>query len=145
MVEGPRSPLWRTPVAVRAKLEAEFGPMFDPCPPEPTADGLTTPWRFPAFVNPPYGRGVIRPWVDKAIAESSGGLVVCLLPSYTGSPWWHDLVIPHASEIRFLRGKLRFGDGRGVAPFWSAVVIFGRGVGYASVSVLAGQNAQEPK
>lgn len=34
-------------------------------------------------------------------------------------------MIPNATEIRFLRGKLRFGDKRGVAPFWSAVVIFG--------------------
>lgn len=124
-VPGIKDDTWRTPAALRLSLEQEFGALWDPCPGD-TIDGLSTPWQKRVFLNPPYGRGKIAAWLVKAIHEASNGaLVVALLPSYTGSPWWHDLVIPHATEIRFLRGKLRFGDGRGVAPFWSAIVIFG--------------------
>lgn len=128
-VPGIRSPHWNTPATVLESLADEFGPFtLDPCP-SGGVGGLDPafPWApHRVFLNPPYGRGVIRPWIQKAIDESRrGALVVALLPSYTGSPWWHDLVIPNAAEIRFLRGKLRFGDGRGVAPFWSAIVVFG--------------------
>lgn len=126
MVPGGKSPHYATPAAVLASLESEFGPLFDVCPLGSTGPA-DPPWPVRVYMNPPYGRGVINSWVQMAIAHGrSGGLVVCLLPSYTGSPWWHDLVIPNATEIRFLRGKLRFGDNTGVAPFWSAVVIFGR-------------------
>lgn len=127
-VEGAKSPHWNTPAAVFAGLGREFGPFtLDPCPPSPTVDGISIPWApHRVFLNPPYGRGIIRPWLEKAVVEAArGALVVALIPSYTGSPWWHDVVIPNATEIRYLRGKLRFGDGRGVAPFWSAVAVFG--------------------
>jgi site-specific DNA-methyltransferase (adenine-specific) len=125
-VPGPKDKRWRTPTAVYEELCKEFDFTFDPCPPNPTFDGLTVEWSGRVFLNPPYGRGWIGPWIRKAISEARRGvLVVALLPSYTGSPWWHDLVIPNATEIRYLRGKLRFGDAKGVAPFWSAVVIFG--------------------
>jgi site-specific DNA-methyltransferase (adenine-specific) len=126
-VEGARSPHWRTPLTVYAELHREFKFTLDPCPNDPAFDGLAASWAgHRVFLNPPYGRGRIQPWLEKAISEAkAGALVVALLPSYTGSPWWHDLVIPNASEIRFLRGKLRFNDTKGVAPFWSAVVVFG--------------------
>lgn len=133
-VPGVKSPHWRTPAAIREALAEEFGELFDPCP-NGGIDGLTGDWPPRVFVNPPYGRGVVAKWVLKAILESRRGVTsVMLLPSYTGSPWWHDLVIPYAREVRFLRGKLRFNDGRGVAPFWSAVVIFGPAVSGASAS-----------
>nr|DAX95059.1 MAG TPA: DNA N-6-adenine-methyltransferase [Caudoviricetes sp.] len=32
-----------------------------------------------------------------------------------------------ANEIRLIRGRLKFGDGKGSAPFPSAVVIFKKG------------------
>jgi hypothetical protein len=126
-VPGIKSPHWNTPATVLASLAEEFGPFtLDPCP-SGGANGLERAWApHRVFLNPPYGRGVIEKWLNKTMVEvSHGAVVVALLPSYTGSPWWHDIVIPNASEIRFLRGKLRFGDGRGVAPFWSAVAIFG--------------------
>lgn len=128
-VPGAKSPHWNMPAKVLDALSAEFGPFtLDPCPPGGNG-GLELTWApHRVFLNPPFGRGVIQRWVAKAIDEArAGATVVCLLPSYTGSPWWHDLVIPNATEIRFLRGKLRFNDGRGVAPFWSAVVVFGGG------------------
>jgi site-specific DNA-methyltransferase (adenine-specific) len=51
-------------------------------------------------------------------------LAFFLVPARTDTRWFHDLVLPHAKEIRFIRGRLYFGDGKGRAPFPSMVVIF---------------------
>lgn len=128
---------WYTPRALFAQLDRELGPFdLDPCcTPEtattsryiaPPRSGLAEPWGpVRVFVNPPYGRG-IADWIRKAISEArAGAFVVMLLSSSTGAGWWHDLVIPNASEVRFLRGRVKFGGGRGSSPFWSAVVCFG--------------------
>jgi len=77
-------------------------------------------------MNPPYGR-VIGQWVKKAYESSlDGATVVCLLPARTDTSWWHDYCMK--GEIRFVRGRLKFGGARGNAPFPSAVVIFRPGV-----------------
>ena len=79
------------------------------------------------FCNPPYGRAVGE-WVKKAYEESKkpGTLVVCLLPARTDTRWFHDYIIKKA-KIRFVRGRLKFGDGKAPAPFPSMVVIFENG------------------
>jgi phage N-6-adenine-methyltransferase len=53
-------------------------------------------------------------------------LVAALLPARTDTAWWHDYVIPYASEIRFIRGRLKFGGAKNSAPFPSALIIFKR-------------------
>ena len=50
--------------------------------------------------------------------------MVCLLPSSTDTRWWHQEVLPHAAEIRWVEGRLRFGEGPGRARFANVVVIF---------------------
>lgn len=74
------------------------------------------------WLNPPYGR-TIKSWTAKADAESRGGgaTVVLLVPSRTDTHWWHEHCIRH--EIRFIRGRLKFGGSKNSAPFASAVVI----------------------
>jgi hypothetical protein len=73
-------------------------------------------------MNPPYGKKV-GAWVKKAYETSTkGSLVVCLLPARTDTAWWHDYVMK--GEVRFIRGRLRFGESRWRAPFPSAVVVF---------------------
>ena len=80
-----------------------------------------------AFCNPPYGRE-IGLWVKKAYEESEKGqLVVMLLPARTDTKWFHDYILGKA-EIRFVRGRLKFGDSTNSAPFPSMVVIFRGGV-----------------
>jgi site-specific DNA-methyltransferase (adenine-specific) len=75
-------------------------------------------------MNPPYGE--INAWVRKAYESSiRGAVIVCLLPSRTDQAWWHDIVMRHASEIRFIRGRLRFG-GKLNAPFPNVIVVFGK-------------------
>lgn len=117
---------WRTPSALYAELDREFHFDLDPCPMDVDVwDGLYLPWRFPAFVNPPYSS--IAKWVKKAFEESMrepGGKVVMLIPSRTDTRWWHEYIMK-ATEIRFIKGRLKFGGAKHGAPFPSCVVVFG--------------------
>jgi hypothetical protein len=73
-------------------------------------------------MNPPYGRTIAR-WMAKAVeSAAAGATVVCLVPARTDTAWWHDYAVK--GEIRFLRGRLKFGGAQHSAPFPSAVVIF---------------------
>ena len=74
------------------------------------------------WCNPPYGRQ-IGEWVKKA--AESGAPVVMLLPARTDTRWFHDYIYGKA-EIRFVRGRLKFGDSRNSAPFPSMIAIFNR-------------------
>jgi len=81
------------------------------------------------WLNPPYGYLNLARWMAKAHRESQrGATVVCLVPAHTGQPWWHEWVIGKASEIRWIRGKVRFlrpdGSRGSAAPFPSCVVIY---------------------
>ena len=49
--------------------------------------------------------------------------VVMLIPSRTDTAWFHDYIYGKA-EIRFLRGRLKFGNSKNFAPFPSMVVVF---------------------
>ena len=114
---------WKTPRALYQALDAEFGFDFDPCPAKPKANGLACEWGNINFVNSPYGRKIAK-WIQKGYEENlKGKTIVFLLPSRTDTSWWHDFVMK-ATEIRFIRGRLRFDDQKNSAPFPSAIVIF---------------------
>jgi phage N-6-adenine-methyltransferase len=126
--------LWSTPQDFFDGLNAEFAFEIDVCANEENAkclcwfgieqDGLKQEWTGICWMNPPYGR-TIKHWVRKAYESSlAGATVVCLLPSRTDTSWWHDYCMK--GEIRFIRGRLKFGGQKNSAPFPSAVVIFGR-------------------
>jgi phage N-6-adenine-methyltransferase len=134
-----RTDLWSTPQDLFDKLNAEFGFTLDVCAiPEnakcakfysPTDDGLAQPWTGVCWLNPPYG-DTIGKWLRKATgAVKQGATVVALVPARTDTRWWHDYV-QGATEIRYLKGRLKFGGGKHSAPFPSAVVVMtprGRG------------------
>ncbi len=116
---------WPTPVALYAKLNEEFHFDFDPCPINGSnGDGLATlftPWAGKrVFVNPPYGPGVDK-WLERG---RDAELAVYLLPARTDTRWFHDLCLPFATEIRFIKGRLKFGDATTGAPFPSMIVVF---------------------
>ena len=116
---------WATPKAVYDELDREFRFNDDPCPLYGVfgEDGLNRPWGTSTFVNPPYGREIGR-WTEKARHEADlGKTVVLLVPSRTDTIWWHRDVM-RADEIRFVKGRLKFGDAKNSAPFPSAVVVF---------------------
>ena len=115
---------WSTPEDLYADLDGEFHFNDDPCPLHGEG-GLHRKWGTSTFMNPPYGREITK-WMQMAFAQSISGqgiTVVCLVPSRTDTRWWHGYCMK-ADEIRFLRGRLKFGDSKNSAPFPSAVVIF---------------------
>ena len=83
-------------------------------------DGLQQPWTGNVWCNPPYGRK-IGEWVKKA--SKSNATVVMLLPARTDTKWFHEYIYGKA-EIRFIKGRLKFGNSKNAAPFPSMVVIF---------------------
>lgn len=114
--------VWRTPHAIYQALDAEFGFDFDPCPINPTFDGLAVEWGGVNFVNPPYSQ--LKQWMFKGLEEAKKGkTVVFLIPARTDTAAWHDVAMK-ADEIRFIRGRLRFSGAKHNAPFPSAIVIF---------------------
>lgn len=124
---------WETPQFLFDGLNAEFGFEIDVCATTMNAkcklfftqdiDGLTQTWAGVCWMNPPYGRDIAQ-WVEKAYESSrAGATVVCLLPTRTCTKWWHNYVM-RASEIRFVKGRLKFGGGNNPAPFPSAIVVF---------------------
>lgn len=126
--------MWETPQHVFNELNKEFQFDIDVCAVKenakcavffsPEIDGLKQEWKGTCWMNPPYGRQ-IHLWVKKAYESSlkDGVTVVCLLPARTDTKWWHDYCMK--GEIRFIKGRLKFGDGKNSAPFPSAIVIFG--------------------
>lgn len=80
------------------------------------------------FCNPPYGRKISG--ILDAIPETASG--VFLLPSRTGTAWWHNLA-KKSHWCFFIKGRLKFkGDSKGdcAAPF---------------DSILMGMNVFQPK
>jgi len=124
--------LWSTPQDFYDELNKEFNFTLDPCATNDNAkcakyftvedDGLSQSWDGEVvFMNPPYGR-VIGDWMKKA--SESAATVVCLVPARTDTRWWHDYVIGGDAEVRFIKGRLKFGGQKNSAPFPSAIVIF---------------------
>jgi site-specific DNA-methyltransferase (adenine-specific) len=117
------TPHWATPKDFYEKLDKEFEFDFDPCPLNADFDGLSCEWGGVTFVNPPYGRG-IGLWLKKGVEEwKKGKTIVFLIPSRTDTAWWHDFVM-QATEIRYIRGRLKFGGSKNSAPFPSAVAVY---------------------
>lgn len=139
ILQQPKSHEWTTPPEFFAALDAEFGFTLDAaashdnalCPAyycgEWGRDGLTQPWTGVVWCNPPYGNEIGQ-WVERGYRQAQlGATVVMLIPARTETRYWHDFVMK-ASEIRFVKGRLRFGGVTAEkghnAPFPSAVVVF---------------------
>lgn len=128
------TPEWATPQDLFDLLEDEFVFDLDVCATRDNAkcrhyftekdDGLSQDWQGSCWMNPPYGRA-IGEWMRKAYESGqAGATVVCLVPARTDTDWWWDYA--RHGEVRFLHGRLKFGDADSGAPFPSALVIFGR-------------------
>jgi site-specific DNA-methyltransferase (adenine-specific) len=130
-------PVAATPQDFFDKLNSEFHFTLDPCANKHnhkcdkyyTAedDGLTKDWGGQiVFCNPPYG-SAIKDWVKKCSEESKkdNTTVVMLIPARTDTKYFHDYIYQKENvEVRFLRGRLKFGNSENSAPFPSMVVVF---------------------
>lgn len=123
---------WATPQDFFDTLNAEFNFTLDPAADDENhkceqyftceQDGLKQKWEGQrVFCNPPYGREIGR-WVEKA-ATCGPEVCVMLLPARTDTKWFHRWIYGKA-EIRFIKGRLKFGDSKNSAPFPSMVVVF---------------------
>lgn len=132
-----KSDQWATPQYFYDELNKEFGFTLDPCADETNhkcefyytkeQDGLKQIWDCEfVFCNPPYGRE-IGSWVKKCYEEVNVlkrcSLAVMLIPARTDTKWFHEYIYGKA-EIRFIKGRLKFGGSKNSAPFPSMVVIF---------------------
>lgn len=140
----PPRDCWRTPLWLFDRLNAEFRFDLDAAasPDDALCDRYLTnalgpdPWPGRRiWVNPPYSRDRLVPILDRAVLEADlGKTVVALLPVRTEMPWWHDQVLATATEVRFIRGRIKFVPPPGIEPrpggsrpvFSSAVVIYRR-------------------
>lgn len=127
---------WATPQALFNLLNREFSFVTDVCASLGNAkcsefytaetDGLAQRWVGTCWMNPPYG-DEIGAWIAKAHHSGErGATVVCLVPARVDTGWWWDHC--RYGEIRFIRGRLRFGGADAGAPFPSALVVFGPNV-----------------
>ena len=127
---------WETPQDLFDELDKEFNFVLDVCATSQNTkcvcylnkelDGLKQNWAEfgSCWMNPPYGREIGK-WVKKAYEESQrGATVVCLLPARTDTRWFHEYCTK--GEIRFIKGRLKFGGCKNSAPFPSMIVIFRR-------------------
>lgn len=124
---------WATPQVFFDELNKEFNFTLDPCASSSNAkckkfftkeqDGLKQSWKNETvFCNPPYGRE-IGSWVKKCYDENkSGATVVMLIPARTDTKYFHEYIYKQ-HEVRFIKGRLKFNDGKSPAPFPSMVVI----------------------
>lgn len=138
---------WATPRHVYDELDNEFAFQCDCAAsqanakydiwygldhPDPSRrDALSNPWGpMVCWLNPPYSR--CRDFIVKAALEAQeGATVVCLVPARTDTAWWHEYVWDTKKhkprkrvEVRFIKGRLKFGDAKSGAPFPSVIVIF---------------------
>ena len=130
-----KTDLWATPQSFFDSLNKEFQFTLDPCATAENAkcrsyytienDGLKQNWGGQiVFCNPPYGRK-IKDWVRKCYEESKkpNTVVVMLIPARTDTAYFHEYIYKKA-EVRFIRGRLKFGNAKNSAPFPSMVVVF---------------------
>lgn len=132
-----KSDLWSTPQYLFDELNKEFNFDIDVCANSENAkckkyyseeqNGLLQEWTGVCWCNPPYGRQIGK-WVEKAYitAKIGVGTTVMLLPARTDTKWFHSFIY-HIAEIRFIKGRLKFGNSKNAAPFPSMIVIFKRG------------------
>lgn len=134
ILRQPVTTEWSTPQPLFDVLHAEFGFTLDAAASDENAkceryftketDGFDQRWvGETVFLNPPYGNEIGK-WVCKGFEEAGrGATVVMLIPARTDTSWWHRYVM-RSSEIRFIRGRVRFSGSPINAPFPSAVVVF---------------------
>ena len=113
-----QSDLWETP----DWLMVHFKNHFDPCPPNPTFDGLKVDWKDPTYCNPPYSNP--EPWVKKAIEERRKGVNVVMLLRVDPSTRWYRLLMEEKNiYITFFNRRIKFKGARG-SPNFASMLVF---------------------
>ena len=127
------TPEWATPKNFFEELDSKYHFTLDPCSTKENHkcdtyftkedNGLEKSWGgYIVYCNPPYGKEISK-WVEKAYRENQNGVfVVMLLPARTDTKWFHEYIYKK-HKIEFIKGRLKFNDGKQAAPFPSMLVI----------------------
>lgn len=104
---------YATPPEFYSQLNKQFNFDFDPCPYNEESiviDGLKIEWGQSNFVNPPYSKKLKESFIKKGIEEAKKGKIcVFLIPVSTSTKLFHDWIKPNATEIIFVKGRIKFG------------------------------------
>lgn len=128
---------WSTPEWFFERLDKEFHFTLDPCATDENhkcekyytekQDGLAQDWGGETvFCNPPYGKKLTEKWVKKCAEEAQKArtTVVLLIPARTDTKAFHEYLYNKENvELRFVRGRLKFGEKNQRAPFPSLVAV----------------------
>lgn len=129
---------WETPIELFDTINSEFNFTLDGAASETNkkcenyfskdTDSMKVSWGSNVvWLNPPYGEKggySIKSWVEKSYKESlSGATVVMLIPARTNTNWFHDICLSHA-EVRFIKGRPKFGGADHGLPQPLCYVIF---------------------
>ena len=129
---------WETPTELFDSVDSEFHFTLDVAASDinkkvgrfisQDQDAMTVPWGTNiCWLNPPYGKGYrLSEWVEKAYDESlTGATTVMMIPARTNTNWFHDYYLKHG-EVRFVRGRPKFGGADHGLPQPLCSVIFRR-------------------
>jgi site-specific DNA-methyltransferase (adenine-specific) len=129
---------WETPVELFNEVNEEFHFTLDVAASEQNKkverfisqdqDAMTVSWGTnTCWLNPPYGKGYrLSEWVGKAYKESlTGATTVMLIPARTNTNWFQDYCLKYG-EVRFVRGRPKFGGADHGLPQPLCFVIFKR-------------------
>ena len=128
-----KSDEWTTPRDIFDRLNRRF--LFDLdaaasdenhlCPAYYTKEdsGLDHSWEgMRVFCNCPYSQ--IKAWAAKFVEEAErADCIVALIPARTDTKWFQSIA-KSADHVHFIKGRLKFGDGKGSAPFPSALAFW---------------------
>lgn len=109
----------RKHTAIVQARQKYFGPKWG-------SDGADLPWRGRVYNNPPYGREIPR-FIKRARAEYHGKRakgIIQLLP-HRSAAWFLDDILPYATAICFIRGRLVFEGSIDPYPIDSVAVLWG--------------------
>lgn len=132
VLHSSQSDEWYTPQDTYDELNKEFGFTLDVCATDENTkcnryytkedDSLVQDWSSEiCWMNPPYSK--VKEFIEKAATERC--TTVALVPSRTDTRWFHQYCYQKENvEIRFIKGRLRFGGSVNAAPFPSMIVIF---------------------
>lgn len=136
---------WQTPESVLAPIRAFYGGAIDldPCDGvgsrvgalntfNEAQDGLAQVWYGKVFCNPPYSRGKLALWTEKAYAsanshegEEPSAEVLMLIPVATSTKWW-EAFVTQAQRILFYNKRIHYvGEKSGSPRFDSCLVYYG--------------------
>ena len=126
---------WETPNSLFNELNKEFGFTLDAASSDENAkvkkhytereNGLIQNWGGETvWCNPPYGKELPK-WIEKCAFEGKkpNTTVVMLIPARTDTKAFHEYIY-RKSEVRFLRGRVKFVGAKNSAPFPSMIVVF---------------------